>query len=78
MIFFEIFRKLFYCYFMKNKSNDWKLIIKNPGVIKTSFGSISFLPPVQNIQKDFIHPPVRVSSVGKAKYQQYSKGERDE
>ena len=63
---------------MKNKSNDWKSIIKNLGVIKTSFGSISFLPPVQNIQKDFIHPPVRVSSVGKAKYQQYSKGERDE
>ena len=63
---------------MKNKSNDWKSIIKNPGVIKTSFGSISLLPPVQNIQKDFIHPPVRVSSLGKAKYQQYSKGERDE
>ena len=63
---------------MKNKSNDWKSIIKNPGVIKTSFGSISFLPPVQNIHKDFIHPPVRVSLVGKAKYQQYSKGERDE
>ena len=48
---------------MKNRKNDWKSIIKNPGVIETSFGSISFLPPVQNIQKDYIHPPVKVSSL---------------
>tara|TARA_B100001057_G_scaffold497731_1_gene602691 strand:+ start:3646 stop:3882 length:237 start_codon:yes stop_codon:yes gene_type:complete len=78
MIFFEILRKLIYYYPMKNKSNDWKLIIKNPGVIETSFGSISFMPPEQNTQKDFIHPPVKVSSVGKAKYKQYSEGGRDE
>ena len=78
MIFFEILRKIFYYYFMKKRSNDWKSIIENPGVVETSFGSISFLPPVQNTEKDFIHPPVKISSVGKAKYQQYSEGERDE
>jgi len=78
MIFFEILRKLFYYNSMKKINNDWKSIIQNPGVVETSFGSISFLPPVQNTHKDFIHPPVKVSSVGKAKYQQYSEGERDE
>tara|TARA_B100000614_G_scaffold242803_1_gene245450 strand:- start:606 stop:797 length:192 start_codon:yes stop_codon:yes gene_type:complete len=63
---------------MKNRHNDWKSIIKNSGIVETSFGSISFLPPVQNTNKDFIHPPVKVSSLGMAKFQQYCKGERDE
>lgn len=63
---------------MPLNNDSWKSIIANPGVIETSFGSVSFLPPVQNNNKDFIHPPIKVNSVGKAKYEQYSKGEKNE
>ena len=63
---------------MKNSHNDWNSIIKNSGIVETSFGSISFLPSVQNAKKDYIHFPVKVSSLGMAKFQQYCKGERDE
>ena len=78
MIFFDIFRKLFYYKRMSSNNDNWKSIIANPGVIETSFGSISFLPPVQNTNRDFIHPPIKINSVGKAKYVQYSKGEKNE
>ena len=43
---------------MSSNNDSWKSIIANPGVIETSFGSVSFLPPVQNTNKDFIHPPI--------------------
>ena len=63
---------------MKIRINNWKSVIQNPCVIETSFGSISFLPPVQNIHDDFIHPPTKISSTGRAKYEQYTKGEKNE
>ena len=39
MIFFDIFRKLFYYKCMSSNNDNWKSIIANPGVIETSFGA---------------------------------------
>ena len=46
---------------MSSNNDNWKSIIVNTGVIETSFGSISFLPPVQNTNGDFIHPPIKIN-----------------
>lgn len=63
---------------MDKKKETWKSIIMNPRVFETSFGSVSYLPPVQNIDSNFIHPPLRISSMGLAKYNQFCEGEKDE
>jgi len=63
---------------MDKKKESWKSIIMSPRVFEASFGSVSYLPPVQNIDSDFIHPPLKISSTGLAKYNQFCEGEKDE
>jgi hypothetical protein len=63
---------------MNNIKKNWKLIIANRGIYETSFGSVSYLPPVENTDINFIHPPVSISSVGLSKYNQFCEGEKDE
>lgn len=63
---------------MDNEKESWKSIITSPRIFETSFGSVSYLPPVQNIDANLIHPPLKISSTGLAKYNQFCEGERDE
>ena len=65
-------------FLMDKKKESWKLVIMSPNVFDTSFGSVSYLAPVQNIDSDFIHPPLKISSTGLAKYNQFCEGEKDE
>jgi hypothetical protein len=50
----------------------------NPRIFNTSFGSISYLPPVQNIDNNFIHPPLSISKTGLAQFNQFYEGKKDE
>ena len=63
---------------MNIKQEVWKSIIMSPRVFEAPFGSVSYLPPVQNTNIDFIHPPLKISSTGLAKYNQFCEGEKDE
>ena len=63
---------------MNSQLESWKSIIMKPGIFEAPFGSVSYLPPVQNTNIDFIHPPLKISSTGLAKYNQFCEGEKDE
>jgi|TARA_B110000240_G_scaffold66122_1_gene75351 hypothetical protein len=63
---------------MNKIKENWKKIVMNPRIFNTSFGSISYLPPVQNNDNNFIHPPLSISKTGLAQFNQFCEGKKDE